>query len=286
MYVVMGGTGHVGSGVASTLLARGEPVGIVTHHAEHAKEWKQRGAEILVADIWKPASLRAAFKQGRRAFVLNPPADTSLDTDIVERQTVANILEALEESGLEKVVAASTGGAQAGDRIGDLNVLWELEQGLGRLSTPAAVQRGAYYMSNWFAQIDAVSQTGQLHSMIPADMAIPMVAPSDLGKYAAERLLSSVSDVALRHVEGPRRYSPRDVAQSVSQVLGRPVEVVVTPRAQMEEAFRALGFSAAAAESYARMTRLSIDNGFAMPDDSVRGDTSFDEYLHSAFARA
>lgn len=90
MYVVMGGTGHVGSGVASTLLAQGEPVGIVSHHAERAKEWKQRGAEILVADICKPASLRAAFKQGRRAFVLNPPADTSLDTDIVERQTVAN----------------------------------------------------------------------------------------------------------------------------------------------------------------------------------------------------
>lgn len=99
MYVVMGGTGHVGSGVASTLLARGEPVGIVTHHAEYANEWRQRGAEILVVDICKPASLRAAFKQGRRAFVLNPPADTSLDTDIVERQTVANILKRWKNRG-------------------------------------------------------------------------------------------------------------------------------------------------------------------------------------------
>jgi hypothetical protein len=64
--------------------------------------------------------------------LLNPPADTTKDTDVIERRTVANILMALEGSGLEKVVAESTGGAQPRDRIGDLNVLWELEEGLSR----------------------------------------------------------------------------------------------------------------------------------------------------------
>jgi hypothetical protein len=37
---------------------------------------------------------------------------------------------------LEKVVAESTGGAQPGDRIGDLNVLWELEKGLASTIDP------------------------------------------------------------------------------------------------------------------------------------------------------
>lgn len=282
MYLVMGGTGHVGSAVASTLLARGERVGIITHDADHAAPWKQRGAQILVADLWQPDSLRAALRQGQRAFLLNPPADVARDTDAIERQTVAHILQALDGSGLEKVVAASTGGARAGERIGDLNTLWELEQGLARQPIPAAVQRGAYYMSNWAAQLDTVRRTGQLHSMVPADMAIPMVAPHDLGSFAAERLLSAVDDVALRHVEGPRRYSPADVAQSMSELLGRDVEVVVTPRTRLREAFGQQGFSAAAAESYARMTSLSIDEGFAMPADSVRGKTTFDKYLRSA----
>lgn len=286
MYLVMGGTGHVGSAVASTLLERGERVGIITRDASHAAGWTQRGAEILVADIWNPASLREAFKRGRRAFLLNPPADTSKDTDAIERQTVAHILEALDGSGLEKLVAASTGGAQAGDRIGDLNVLWELERGLDEQPIAAAVQRGAYYMSNWVAQMDAVRETGQLQSMIPADMEIAMVAPQDLGRYAAERLLSPLDDVALRHVEGPKRYSPAEIAQVLSQALQRPVEVVVTPRERIEQAFKALGFSAPAAYSYARMTRLCLDNGFAMPEDSVHGATTFEEYLDGVLAKA
>jgi hypothetical protein len=59
---------------------------------------------------------------------------------------------ALEGSGLEKVVAESTGGAQPRDRIGDLNVLWELEEGLSRQTIPAAINRAAYYMTNWDAR--------------------------------------------------------------------------------------------------------------------------------------
>ncbi|MBH2009703.1 MAG: NmrA family NAD(P)-binding protein [Xanthomonadaceae bacterium] len=285
MHIIMGGTGHVGSAVASALLARGETVAIVTHDVHRARGWIARGAEVLEADAREPASLRAAFRRGSRAFLLNPPAAPCTDTDAVERQTVASILAALAGSGLEKVVAASTGGAQAGDRIGDLNVLWELEQGLRRQPIPAAIQRGAYYMSNWDAQIEAVRATGQLQAMFPADMPIPMVAPCDLGTFAAERLLSPVDDLALRHVEGPRRYSAADVARVFADALGRPVEVVVTPRGQLHQAFEALGFSRIAAESYARMTALSIDSGFEMPADALKGQTRLEDYVRNLLAK-
>lgn len=285
MHIIMGGTGHVGSAVASALLARGEAVAIVTHDAHKASRWIARGVQVLEADVREPASLHAAFRRGRRAFLLNPPAAPSEDTDAVERQTVASILAALEGSGLEKVVAASTGGAQAGDRIGDLNVLWELEQGLRQQPIPAAIQRGAYYMSNWDAQIEAVRETGRLQAMFPADMAIPMVAPRDLGTFAAERLLSPVDDVAMRHVEGPRRYSAADVARVFAEALGRTVDVVITPRGQLQQAFEALGFSRKAAESYARMTALSIDSGFAMPVDALKGETRLEEHVRDVLAK-
>jgi uncharacterized protein YbjT (DUF2867 family) len=43
MYVIMGGTGHVGSAVAKTLLGRGEPVTIVTRDADRASVWRANG---------------------------------------------------------------------------------------------------------------------------------------------------------------------------------------------------------------------------------------------------
>lgn len=286
MYVIMGGTGHVGSATAETLLARGQAVTIVTRSAARADKWRDKGADIVEADVEYVASLRAAFRRGRRAFLLNPPADTSKDTDAIERHTVANILAALQDSGLEKVVAESTGGAQPGERIGDLSVLWELEEGLRRQSIPAAINRAAYYMSNWDWLLDTVRSTGKLPTMFPADLPIPMVAPRDLGEAAAARLMSPLDDVGVRYVEGPRRYSSKDVATAFSQALGRPVALEVVPRDKWKETFLGLGFSDAAADSYARMTAVSVDSGFDLPEEPLKGGTALEEYIGNLVAAA
>ena len=286
MYVIMGGTGHVGSAVADSLLARGEQVTIVTHDAAGASPWRAKGAQVAEANVDDVDSLRAAFRLGRRAFLLNPPAATTLDTDVVERRTVAHILAALEGSGLDKVVAESTAGAQPGERIGDLNVLWELEQGLQRQPIPAAINRAGYYMSNWDPLVERIRETGTLPSMLPAGLALPMVATRDLGEAAAARLVSSTEDVGIRHVEGPERYSAADVAAAFARALKRPVDVVVTPREGWVEAFRQLGFSHEAAQSYARMTGATVDGEFTTPEGLVRGMTTLDDYVRELVAHA
>jgi uncharacterized protein YbjT (DUF2867 family) len=282
-YVVMGGTGHVGSATAASLLRRGEQVAIVTRNAESARQRCAAAglgkAEFVEANVEAADSLRAAFQQGRRAFLLNPPADPTLDTDATERHTVAKILEAIDASGLEKVVVESTGGAQPGECLGDLNVLWELEQGLECASIPTAINRAAYYMSNWDDQLDSVRDSGKLFTMFPADLPIPMVAPRDLGVIAADRLTSALDDTGMRHIEGPRRYSSAEVASAFAKALRRPVEVEVTPRNLWQDAFKALGFSEAAARSYARMIAASVDSNFDMSENPVRGQTTIESYV-------
>lgn len=51
---------------------------------------------------------REIFRNGKRAFLLNPPASISTDTQVEEIRAVASIVAALDGSGLEKVVAEST----------------------------------------------------------------------------------------------------------------------------------------------------------------------------------
>lgn len=278
MYVVMGGSGHVGAALAETLLERGQAVTIVTRDAEHGGRAAELGAEIVVADVNDVPSLRAAFQRGRRAFLLNPPADVATDTDVVERNTAAKIVAALEGSNLEKVVAESTAAAQPGERLGDSNTLWELEEGLRRQPIAAAINRAGYYMSNWDMQLDAIRDTGKLQTNFPADFQIPMVAPRDLGVIGAQRLTSPISDDGVRFVEGPERYSSADVAAAFAEALGRSVEVVVTPRDEWVATYLKLGFSRPAAASYARMTGLALDQGFHF-DDPIRGTTTLQSYV-------
>jgi uncharacterized protein YbjT (DUF2867 family) len=285
MFIVIGADGHISSAVASTLLHAGRPVTAVLHSGRSEADWRKRGAQTAVVDVRNTDDLRAVFRTGTRAFLLNPNANVSTDTDREEHATVRAIVTALAGSGLEKVVAASTYGAQPGERCGDLNVLYDFEQALAAQPIPATIQRGAYYMSNWDGLLDA-AKGGVLPTMIPADMKIPMVAPADLGKAAARRLLEPPRDQDLHYVEGPERYSPQDVANAFAAALGNRVKVEVIPRDQWIAAYRKLGFSDSAAESYARMTAVSVDSGFAMTKPFERGETRLEDYVGALVARS
>ncbi|MGY8635316.1 NAD(P)H-binding protein [Bradyrhizobium sp. 14AA] len=285
MFIVIGANGRVGSAVASTLLNSGRPVTALLHSSDSVAGWRKRGAHTAVVDVRDRDDLRAVFRRGARAFLLNPNADVSTDTDRQEHATVRSIVAALEGSGLEKVVAASTYGAQPGERCGDLNILYDFEQALAAQPIPATIQRGAYYMSNWDAVLDA-AKDGVLPTMLPADMKIPMVAPADLGKAAARHLLEPPHDQDVHYVEGPERYSAQDVADTFAAVLGNPVKVEIIPRDQWIAAYRKLGFSVAAAESYARMTAVSVDSGFAMSEPFERGETTLEDYIRALVAKS
>ncbi|GLS29586.1 Uncharacterized conserved protein YbjT, contains NAD(P)-binding and DUF2867 domains [Mesorhizobium albiziae] len=278
MHIVLGGTGHVGSAVARSLLAQGEPVTVVTRKAALAEALRKLGAGVAEADVHDVDCLRAVLRGGRKLFLLNPPADVSTDTDAAEKKSIAAIVSALEGSGLEQVVAESTYGAQPGYRLGDLNTLFELEEALKRQPISAHIIRAAYYMSNWEMSVETARAQGVLQTMLPTDLVLPMVAPEDIGGVAAELLTRPAGHTGTTYVEGPRRYSPRDVADAFAAALGKPVTLDVTPRTEWEKTFRAMGFSAAAAESYARMTAITVGSAF-MPADPRRGPTTLENYV-------
>jgi uncharacterized protein YbjT (DUF2867 family) len=283
MFVVLGATGHVGEAVAKSLLADREKVIVVTRDANKADGWKALGAEVAVADVGDRDDLAPVFRKGKRAFLLNPPAPVSTDTNAEEHRTFQAIVGALDGSGLEKLVVQSTYGAQAGERIGDLSVLYDFEQALARQSIPATVQRAAYYMSNWDEMLKP-AEGGTLPSMFPSDFVLPMVAPADLGRAAANFLREPVEHSGTHYVEGPERYAIADVAKAFSRSLGRPVDVVTTPRDQLVSAYEKLGFSPAAAKSFARMMGVTLD-GASLPENAVRGSTSLQSYIDALVGR-
>lgn len=58
MHFVMGATANVGSAVAETRLALGEPVGIITHDPGHVDSCRDTKAELIDADVNDVSSLR------------------------------------------------------------------------------------------------------------------------------------------------------------------------------------------------------------------------------------
>jgi uncharacterized protein YbjT (DUF2867 family) len=279
MHIILGGNGHVGSAVAQTLLSQGEPVTIVSRNSSSIPEWQKCGAQVEVVDVHNTVELHRVFAKGKRLFLLNPPADPATDTDVEERKSLASILEAIKDSGLEKIVAESTYGAQPGAQIGDLGVLYEMEQQLAAQSIPFSIIRAAYYMSNWDFSLQTAKQDGVIYTFFPADFVLPMVAPRDIGQLAARLMTEPVENTGLHNIEGPKRYSSINVAAAFAKALQKPVKVVETPRDQWIKTMQTMGFSNEAAASFSNMTTLAIEGKMPTCDSVTRGVVSLESYI-------
>lgn len=269
----------MGSAVAEQLLQNDEPVTIVSRDAEKAGTLKRKGAEVSVIDIRNTTALHNLFLKGHSLFLLNPPAPPATDTVAEEKKTLYSILEALKDSAIKKVVAQSTYGARPGEGQGDLNVLYEMEKSLQKMDLSVSIIRAAYYMSNWDGYLESVKESGQLHSFFPKDLAIPMVAPKDLGTFAARLMTEPLGESQLYHVEGPQTYSASDVASAFAAALNKSVDVVELPESAWKETFKSVGFSESAADSYAAMTRITLEGDYEKPTEPVRGSTTIQKYI-------
>lgn len=284
MDIILGGTGHVGSEVAKNLLLWGENITVITHDPNKMHDWDKRGATVVVVDVHETDALAKVFKSGQKLFFLNPPADPSLNTVKEEKVTVYSILEALKNSGIEKVIAESTYGAQIGDGIGDFGVLYEMEDGLKELGIPTIILRAAYYMSNWDNFHRSAISEGIIYSFYPADFKLPMVAPADIGEFAAKLLLEPVSSVGTYYLEGPEKYSANDVAQAFSEALNKDIKVKVLEAGEWLPWLMHVGFSQAAAESMVAMTQITLDEKYDMPSSPQRGKTTIKNYIQTLVA--
>ena len=224
-------------------------------------------------------ALRNIFRRGRRLFLLNPPAAPASDTAAEERRSLTAILSAIDGACLEKIVAESTYGARSGERLGDLGVLYEMEQALTAQPIPATIIRAAYYMSNWGASLRTACQQGVVQTLYPEDFKLPMVAPSDIGEFVARLMTEPIKQKRLHFIEGPDRYSSQDVANAFAAALDRPIDAESIPRDRWLVTMKSMGFSNEAAESFTNMTAATLDETFPALDSVKRGATSLREYL-------
>lgn len=279
MHIILGGTGHIGTALATALLSKNEQVTIISRNPKKKQAWEQKGATVAIADVLDVNNLRKIFDTGERLFLLNPPAGPSTDTVTEEKKTVNAILTALKGSQIKKVVAESTYGAQPGEGLGDLGVLYDMEQSLAGINIPVTVIRGAYYMSNWAMSLETAQQAGKVYSFYPGDYKLPMVSPADIGRFAAELMLEPITQTGLHYVEGPEKYSPNDVAAAFAAALRKEVKAVEIPEAQWEQTLKDAGFSEPAAKSMAAMTRVTLQQKFEQPQHTVKGTTTLNNYI-------
>lgn len=121
----------------------------------------------------------------------------------------------------------------------------------------------------------------------PLDKAVPMVATADVGRVAGQLLQQAWRGVRVVELEAPHRVSPNDLAEALTQVLGRPVRAEAVPRETCVELFRSQGTK----DPLPRMRMLDgFNEGFIAFEgneaDIVKGEVELETVLRGLISQA
>lgn len=286
MYIVTGATGQTGSIVAKTLLEKGVPVRVIVRSEEKGKPWKDLGAEIAVADVRDAEALKKAVKGGTVLYLMNPP-DYQSDDPIVEGAKVIKAFQAaIENSTLEKIVVLSAVAAHLPSGTGPIVSLHRLEEAFKNSRIPVTFVRPVHFMENWNSTLDAVKSDGVLPSMhLPLDAKFPQIATEEVGRVVAESMLEKTEGIEVKELAGIG-YSPNDVAEAFSQVLGKPVVAVPVPEDQWLEILGTFG-SPRNAEILSELFSASNAGFLTFETDSpIKSRVTIDDYARGVLEKA
>lgn len=228
MHIVLGASGGVGGAVARTLLAAGAKVRVFLRDPAKAPIWQAQGAEVAIGHMEEAGSLERAFAGVTGAFVMSPPTPTAPDIIEEGRKHADAIARALETVPSARVAVLSSIAAQVPAGTGLIGNSHALETRLARLGRPMTLVRACYFMENWAGSVAVAKQAGVLPSMLPLDLRIEMVAREDIGRVAAEQLLTATPEPIVE-LAGPQDYTPAEVATAVASILGKPIQAVPVP---------------------------------------------------------
>lgn len=253
MFAILGATGKVGRTTIRALRKAGAPVRAVARDRLRAEPLAALGCEIAIADLRDGGALARAFEGASAVQIILPVSAQADDAFAEMTRSIETIGEATERARPPTVLAISDYGAELSSGTGVTALFHALEKRLARIPSRPIFLRSAEHMENWSRVIKATARTGVLPSLHhPLTKLFPTVSAFDVGASAADLLLSPAEGGILPHVvhiEGPRRYTPADVAQTMRFLLGREVTAQELPRTEWGATLRAGGLS----ESYARL---------------------------------
>ncbi|MGE5086945.1 MAG: NmrA family NAD(P)-binding protein [Bacillota bacterium] len=290
MILVLGATGHVGSKVASQLLASGHKVRCVARHFPNKGLFP--GAEFAVGDINAVSFLADAMRGCSAAFVMIPQDLKSDELRFTSNKVGEVIAECIEEVGLKKVVNLSSVGADLDKGTGPVLSLHDQEDRLNEITHADIIHlRPTFFMENLLQGIPSITSMNRFFGIIAEDAPIDMVAARDIAARAAFLLANpNFNSHSFEYLLGERTLTFREVIRVLGHTIGKPsLEYVEVPDQEMRNYMIGAGMSPDAADSMIDMNHL-LGNGTIQAtyrrDKSNTTATSIEAFAKTTFLEA
>jgi uncharacterized protein YbjT (DUF2867 family) len=256
MILVTGAAGKTGRAVIRALIARGGTVRALVHRPEQEHVVRQLGAQSVVAgDMRSPADMGRAVRGVGAIYHICPnvhPDEVCIGQVVIGAGRRAGVQHLVYHSVLHPQTEAMPHHWQK------LRVEEQLlESGLNY-----TILQPAVYMQNVLAHWDRIVEEGIYPTLYPAETRLSMVDLEDVAEVAALILTRPDHAGATYELVGTEALSQIEVAEVLSQQLGRPVRARVVPLRVWARGAREAGLGEYQVETLAQMFDYYAQYGF------------------------
>ena len=267
MIVITTPTGQIGRQVLGNLLGSGEELRVIARDPSDLPRGARDGLNVVVGSHGDAAVVDKAFAGANAVFWLVPPDPRATSVGAAYVGFTRPAAEAFKRHRVGRVVAVTALGrgtpwaGRAGYVTGSLamdDLIADSGVALRALCNPS-------FMDNTIRQVPSIRDQGMFFSPIAGDRKLPTVATRDIAA-AASRLLLDASWSGFGEVPllGPEDLSFNDMAQIISEVLGKEVRFQQSTFEAYKERFVSFGMSDAMAQGMTDMAwakNEGLDNG-------------------------
>lgn len=280
MHIILGAAGQIGSMLIDDLLKKKQTVRAVVRNENKSNALREKGAEVVTADIRNADDLKKVFHGGKAVFLLTPENPECKDF-IGETKTILSAYrEAVLYSGIGRVIGLSSMGAQHENGTGNLSASYLLEHSFEDFDVEQVFIRPSYYFSNWLGYQDLVREYGILPTFFPPEMKLAMIAPTDVAAFLSDVMTREAIPENILEITGPLAYSSQEIAKIYGEVFHRKVSLQQVFPADWEKTLMEAGFSEDGTRNLMLMTQAVIDGKTQNETGHVtRFPTDFKEYL-------
>ena len=276
MILVTGATGNNGTEIVKRLAAMADvQVRAMVRNRERAGAIALPQVEVVEGDFDRPATLLSALAGVERAFLLTPSSERA------ESQQIA-FIDAARQSGVAHVVKLSQFEADvnAPDRFRRYHAV--VEEALQASGLAYTILRPNLYMQGLLNFRSTIATQNAFYAAA-GDAKVSAVDVRDIAEVAVAALTEAGHEGKIYELTGPQALTHAEMAEGLSEALGRRVAFVDIPPEAMREALLGVGLPVWQAdglvEDYAHYRRgeaAAVTSG--VRDAIGKAPRSFDEF--------
>ncbi|WP_254560089.1 NAD(P)H-binding protein [Dyadobacter diqingensis] len=223
--VITGSLGNISKPLTEELVQKGHELTVISSKSDKQNEIETLGATAAIGSLEDVDFLVNTFTGADAVYSMVPPNnyfDHNLDLIDYYRKLGRNYAQAIQQSGVKRVVNLSSIGAHLDKGNGILTGAHNVEQILNALSPEISIvhMRPTSFYYNLFGYVDMIKKAGFIAANYGADDLIPWVSPIDIAAAIAEELVTPFAGRKIRYVVS-QELSGTETATILGKAIGQ-----------------------------------------------------------------